>query len=127
MSGIGTKIVQTDDPRERDVQFGVLFKVVAWSAGILAAIFATIFAAGMLRLFEMSADMEVLKARQMLVLERLNRIESLDYVTRSEIYSWLSSNERLHTVRSMSNYQDPNEAISKEIQRLEEDKKAQGK
>lgn len=104
---MGTRTVPNGDPLgPRDVEWGVMLKIAAWGVGLVGAIFATIFAAGVLRIFAMSADAEVVKARQVLVLERLTRIEvaisSEDYVSRQEFTQWLQSSERRTAVSNLA-------------------------
>ena len=118
----GTKVVQNGNPNEADVQWGSIVRVAVWLLGILGACLATLFCAGMLRVFAMSAKIDVIEARQVMVLDELkvvqNAIASEDYVSREELAGWMGSDARASSVHALARNTPQTEAIRKEIEQL---------
>jgi len=118
----GTKIKRNHIEGESDVHWGVIIRCGVWLFGILAAVAATLFSAGLIRVFAMSAKLDVIEARQIAVLDRLKTVEiaisAEDYVTRGEINSWLQSDARQISIRAMSKETVTPEDIYREIQRM---------
>jgi len=118
----GTKIRQNHIEGESDVTWGLAVKGAAWVFGLMAVVMATLFSAGLIRVFAMSAKLDVIEARQIAVLDRLKTVEiaisAEDYVTRGEINSWLQSDARQNSIRAMSKETVTPEDIYREIQRM---------
>jgi len=91
----GTRSVQNGDPNSRDIYFGWFVKAVATAILGLCAI-------GVERGFVISATIEAVEARQVIVLARLDRIERAldaeDYVSKVDFRQWLYSQNRANEV-----------------------------
>lgn len=119
---MGTRVVTNGNPREADVEWGLAVKVAAWALATVSSIGVVILAAGILRVFEMSTKLDVVEARQLMVLEEIKTIRSAmaaeDFVMHEEMSRWLGSVERRDAIHSMVGEGDMHNAITKEIERL---------
>jgi acetyl/propionyl-CoA carboxylase alpha subunit len=99
-------------------------RIAVWTAGIFAAMIATLFCAGMLRIFAMSTKLDVIEARQVMVLEDMKylraTIRAEDYVTRDEFTDWIRSSVRAESVRRLSRDERAEAATAAEIRELRE-------
>ena len=124
---MGTRVVTNGNPREADVEWGLAVKVAAWALATVSSIGVVILAAGILRVFEMSTKLDVVEARQTMILATLkeihDKIDAEDYVTKDEMSRWLGSGERRAAINSMVGDGDIHAAIQKEIDRLAEGKR----
>ena len=122
MGAYGTKVIQNGNPNEADVHWGMIVRVSAWIVGIMGACLATLLCAGLLRVFAMSAKIDVIEARQMMVLDELKVVKEAiaaeDYVSRDELAAWAGSETRRESVRALSRDEQSHEAIQREIDRL---------
>ena len=124
---MGTRVVTNGNPREADVEWGLAVKVAAWALATVSSIGVVILAAGILRVFEMSTKLDVVEARQLMVLEEIKTIRSAmaaeDFVMHEEMSRWLGSVERRDAIKSMVGEGDIHNAITKEIERLSKKEK----
>ena len=124
---MGTRVVTNGNPREADVEWGLAVKVAAWGLATVSSIGVVILAAGILRVFEMSSKLDVVEARQLMVLEEIKTIRSAmaaeDYVTHDEMSSWLRSDARQAAINAMVGDGDIRTAIQREIDRLAQEKR----
>ena len=105
MGDSGTRIVPNGNGIDSKVEWGMFLRIVTFIVGIVAAVTAVIVSAAVLRVFAMSSKLDVVEARQMLVLERVLLIEKAiqgeDYVTKSNLSRWLESDARLRSIQAM--------------------------
>jgi len=124
---MGTRVVQNGEPGRSDVEWSVTLRVMLWGAGLVGACAAIIVSAGVLRIFEMSSKLDVVEARQVMVLQELTTvrlaISNEDYVSRSEMSSWLRSGARQDAINAMVGDGNVGRAIQKEVDRLEAESK----
>lgn len=124
---MGTRVVQNGEPGRSDVEWSVTLRVMLWGAGLVGACAAIIVSAGVLRIFEMSSKLDVVEARQVMVLQELTTvrlaISNEDYVSRSEMSSWLRSGARQDAISAMVGDGNVGRAIQKEVDRLEAESK----
>ena len=120
----GTKVVTNGNSNEAEVQWGLVLKMLIWGAGLAGSVIAVIVTAGILRVFAMSSKIDVIEARQVLVLERVTSAEKAikdeDYVTHSEFASWMESRARRDAIDAMTGRGNVDDAVAREIKRLEE-------
>ena len=121
---MGTRIVTNGNSNEADVEWGAVLKLMLWGAGLAGSVGAVVVAAGILRVFAMSSKIDVIEARQVLVLERVTTIEHAvkdeDYLTRTEFTSWMESRARRDAIDAMVGRGNVDDAVAREIKRLEE-------
>jgi len=122
MGVYGTKVIQNCNPNEADVHWGMIVRVSAWIVAIMGACLATLLCAGLLRVFAMSAKLDVIEARQVMVLDELKVVKAAiaaeDYVSRDELAAWAGSETRRESVRALSRDEQSHEAVQREIDRL---------
>jgi hypothetical protein len=91
----GTRSVQNGDPNSRDIYFGWFVKAIATAMLGLCTL-------GVERGFVISAKIDAMEARQVLVLSRLDRIEknvdNEDYLSKEDFRQWLYSQNRADSV-----------------------------
>ena len=120
----GTKVVTNGNSNEAEVQWGLVLKMLIWGAGLAGSVIAVIVTAGILRVFAMSSKIDVIEARQVLVLERVTSAEKAikdeDYVTHSEFASWMEPRARRDAIDTMTGRGNVDDAVAREIKRLEE-------
>ena len=123
---MGTRIVTNGNSNEADVRWGAVLKLMLWGAGLAGSVAAVILSAGILRIFAMSSKLDVIEARQVLVLERVTTIEHAvkdeDYVSHAEFTSWMESRARRDAIDAMVGRGNVDDAVAREIKRLEEGK-----
>lgn len=121
---MGTRIVPNGEPNESEVRWGVLVKTAAWAVGLFGSVCAVMLSAAVLRVFEMSSKLDVVEARQVIVLQQMalvnTKLDAEDYVTHAEMNQWLQSDARRAAINAMVGDGDIQRAVEREVNRLAE-------
>jgi hypothetical protein len=118
MSNGGTKIIH-NGPESSEVAWGGTVRIAAWLATIVSGFLVLVASASVLRVFAMSAKLEVIEARQIMILDRLAKIEESvrkeDYLSHDEFTRWMASSERINLIRSVIQTEKVDSAMAAEL------------
>ena len=126
---MGTKVITNGNPLEADVRWGVLLRVLAWGGAVLTGVLIVLLSAAVMKVFATASTLEMVVARQVMVLDELkanrasfeairDQFAAEDYVTRTELATWMMSPTRRDAVQALSRDEDIHATVEREVERI---------